>query len=98
MHLTEAATLDRKSGGAEGSAIPRSLPGNDFRPLDQHLLLRKKSKGAPGLAFETWDPCNRSQRKPHHKICGQPQTSGEHGSDHRHGGDPCRLGAEDART
>jgi hypothetical protein len=22
----------------------------------------KKSKGAPGLAFETWDPCNLSRR------------------------------------
>src|SRR5580704_19701059 len=30
MHLTEAATLDRKSGEAEGSAVPRTLPGNVF--------------------------------------------------------------------
>src|SRR6202040_3745185 len=30
MHLTEAATLDRKSGEAEGSAVPRTLLGNDF--------------------------------------------------------------------
>ena len=29
-HLTEAETLDRKSGGAEGSAVPRTLPGNVF--------------------------------------------------------------------
>src|SRR5580692_6669625 len=28
MQLTEAATLDRKSGGAEGSAVPRTFPGN----------------------------------------------------------------------
>jgi len=28
MQLTEAATLDRKSGEAEGSAVPRTLPGN----------------------------------------------------------------------
>jgi hypothetical protein len=30
--LTEAATLDRKSGGAEGSAVPRTLRGHVFRP------------------------------------------------------------------
>ena len=30
MQLTEAATLDRKSGEAEGSAVPRTLPGNVF--------------------------------------------------------------------
>jgi hypothetical protein len=37
MQLTEAATLDRKSGGAdlsrravEGSAVPRTFPGNVF--------------------------------------------------------------------
>ena len=24
-------------------------------------LRRQQSKGAPGLAFETWDPCNQSQ-------------------------------------
>src|SRR5882757_7136197 len=29
--LTEAATLDRKSGGAEGSAVPRTFRGNVFR-------------------------------------------------------------------
>src|SRR5271168_926671 len=28
MQLTEAATLDRKSGEAEGSAVPRTSPGN----------------------------------------------------------------------
>jgi hypothetical protein len=28
MQLTEAATLDRKSGGAEGSAVPRTFTGN----------------------------------------------------------------------
>jgi hypothetical protein len=31
MQLTEAATLDRKSGGAEESAVPRTSPGNVFR-------------------------------------------------------------------
>ena len=30
MQLTEAATLDRKSGEAEGSAVPRTFPGNVF--------------------------------------------------------------------
>ena len=28
MQLTEAATLDRKSGEAEGSAVPRTITGN----------------------------------------------------------------------
>jgi hypothetical protein len=28
MQLTEAATLDRKSGEAEGPAVPRTSPGN----------------------------------------------------------------------
>jgi hypothetical protein len=31
MHLTEATTLDRKSGEAEGSAVPRTFRGNVFR-------------------------------------------------------------------
>ncbi len=31
MQLTEAATLDRKSGEAEGSAVPRTFPGNVLR-------------------------------------------------------------------
>ena len=30
MQLTEATTLDRKSGEAEGSAVLRPLPGNVF--------------------------------------------------------------------
>jgi hypothetical protein len=30
MQLFEAATLDRKSGEAEGSAVPRTLLGNVF--------------------------------------------------------------------
>src|SRR5580692_6959339 len=30
MQLTEAATRDRKSGEAEGSAVPRTFPGNVF--------------------------------------------------------------------
>jgi hypothetical protein len=30
MQLTEAATLDRKSGGAERSAVPRTFRGNVF--------------------------------------------------------------------
>jgi hypothetical protein len=29
--LTEAATLDRKSGEAEGSAVPQTFLGNVFR-------------------------------------------------------------------
>ena len=30
MQLTEATTLDRKSGGAEGSAVRRTFRGNVF--------------------------------------------------------------------
>jgi hypothetical protein len=30
--LTEATTLDRKSGEAEGSAVPRTTPGNPEWP------------------------------------------------------------------
>jgi hypothetical protein len=30
MQLTEATTLDRKSGGAEGYAVPRTSLGNVF--------------------------------------------------------------------
>ncbi len=30
MQLTEATTLDRKSGEAEGSAVPRTFRGNVF--------------------------------------------------------------------
>src|SRR5277367_536270 len=33
MQLTEAATLHRKSGGAEGSAVPRTFLGNVFQLL-----------------------------------------------------------------
>jgi len=29
--LSEVTTLDRKSGGAEGSAVPRTFRGNVFR-------------------------------------------------------------------
>jgi hypothetical protein len=36
MHSTEAATLDRKSGEAEGSAVPRTFPGNVFRQRFAH--------------------------------------------------------------
>jgi hypothetical protein len=32
MQSIEAATLDRKSGEAEGSAVPPTFPGNVFRP------------------------------------------------------------------
>jgi hypothetical protein len=31
MRLTEATTLDRKSGEAEGSAVPRTVRGDVFR-------------------------------------------------------------------
>jgi hypothetical protein len=32
MQLTEATTLDRKSGGTEGSAVQRTFRGNVFQP------------------------------------------------------------------
>ena len=31
MQLAEATSLDRKSGGAEGTAVPRTLRGDAFR-------------------------------------------------------------------
>jgi hypothetical protein len=34
MQLTEAATLDRKSGEAEGSAVPRAFRGNVFQQAE----------------------------------------------------------------
>jgi hypothetical protein len=47
MQLTEAATLDRKSGGAdlsrravEGSAVPRTFPGNVFDRAKGNLHLQ----------------------------------------------------------
>jgi hypothetical protein len=56
MHLTGAATLERKSGGAEGSAVLRTLPGYVFFdrapkllfddrviPIRQQLLLDLRS-------------------------------------------------------
>jgi hypothetical protein len=72
--LDRSRHLDRKSGEAEGSEVLQALSGNVFGPLSQHLLSREKSKGAPGLAFETWDPCNRSRREtltpPQGRVCG----------------------------
>ena len=53
-----------KRSGAEGSAVSPS-------PLTQAGLYslfltqwgrRQQSKGGPGLAFETWDPCSLSRR------------------------------------
>src|SRR5882757_1372773 len=38
--LTEAATLDRKSGGAEGSAVPRTTPGNPEYDVQTELPSR----------------------------------------------------------
>jgi hypothetical protein len=52
MQLIEVTTLDRKSGGAERSAVSISRPS----------LCRKEPKGTHGLAFETWDPRNLSRR------------------------------------
>jgi hypothetical protein len=37
--LIEAATLDRKSGGAEGSAVPRTFPGNAEYDAQEHCHL-----------------------------------------------------------
>src|SRR5882757_6075897 len=37
-HLTKAATLDRKSGGAEGSAVQRTFRGNVFLRAAQKPL------------------------------------------------------------
>jgi hypothetical protein len=37
MHLIEAATLNRKSGAAEGSAVPRTHRGRKNIPLNMNL-------------------------------------------------------------
>jgi hypothetical protein len=41
----------------EGPAVSLHPPSSLPLPATN---LKVKSKGAPGLAFETWDPCNRS--------------------------------------
>jgi hypothetical protein len=40
MQFTEAATLDRKSGEAEGSAVPRTSPGNAESPTATNFSSR----------------------------------------------------------
>jgi hypothetical protein len=47
MHLTEAATLDRKSGGAEGSAVLRTLRENGNSTLKQNCHLDRSVPGFP---------------------------------------------------
>jgi hypothetical protein len=54
MQLTEAATRDRKSGEAEGSAVPRTFPGNVFRQSaaewrDLRLLFASHPRSPPAL-------------------------------------------------
>jgi hypothetical protein len=43
MRLTEAATLDRKSGDAEGSAVPRTPPGKANSILKQNCHLDRSA-------------------------------------------------------
>jgi hypothetical protein len=45
MQPTEAATLDRKSGEAEGSAVPRTFRGSVESPLQTRLSSRPEPKG-----------------------------------------------------
>jgi hypothetical protein len=56
MHLTEATTLDRKSGEAEGSAVPRTFPGNVFICVDRRDLpfpssVRPLPSGSPTTEY-----------------------------------------------
>ena len=53
MQCANATNLHRKSGGAKPRDLRFHFPTRDPRG--------NKSKGAPGLAFETWDPRNRSR-------------------------------------
>jgi hypothetical protein len=46
----------KNSVGESGEQLLRSLG-------------RQQSKGAPGLAFETWAPCNRSPMETHPPLC-----------------------------
>jgi hypothetical protein len=55
--LTEAATLDRKSGDVEGSAVPRTFRGNVFRQsvarfsvFRKRIVTRSFAKVAPEAA------------------------------------------------
>jgi hypothetical protein len=50
MQLTEATTLDRKSGEAEGSAVPRTSPGNVFsRGRSDPVLSRRRHMRHPRI-------------------------------------------------
>ena len=57
---------------AEGSAVS-DRPTNSSSALPT-MHLRKKMKGAPGLALETWDPCNQSPMETSLSPC-HPQRS-----------------------
>src|SRR5258708_32271521 len=46
MQLAEAATLDRKSGEAEGSAVPRTSPANAEYYSQTELSSRPERRGA----------------------------------------------------
>jgi hypothetical protein len=69
MQLSEAAALDRKSGGAEGSAVPRTFPGNVFRicgPTRSTVSINQVEPGTPPLhwaevfgQFQPRVPCRR---------------------------------------
>jgi hypothetical protein len=57
MGLANANKVYRKSGGS---------PTIAFSPISRRLNSKVKAKGAPGLAFETWDPGNRSLMETQH--------------------------------
>ena len=59
MQLTEAATLDRKSGEAEGSAVPRNSPGNAKYYNSNKLVI------STGACPDFLPRCTRNDR-----VCG----------------------------
>jgi len=63
MQLTEAATLDRKSGEAEGSAVSRTSAGNAEYYTQTKLSLDRSVPGFPATQHWTGPRVRLSLRK-----------------------------------
>jgi hypothetical protein len=58
---------------SNGSALAYGANRKAFTAFSQSVLnapYRKNAKGAPGLAFETWDPCNQCSMDTHDVTTG----------------------------
>jgi hypothetical protein len=69
MQLIEAAILDRKSGEAEGSAVPRTSPGNAEYDAQTELSSRLSGPNDKGVGWGRACPL-----KPKAGLNGPPQT------------------------